>query len=161
MRVRDHDGPGEESRFLEPGGAGHLTVAVECEPATEDGVTVRRAAWEDRGDPGADRPLADDQLPLPSDDCAVPNRHTGDVGDGVERAGCPVERHAQVAGAGTTLRREEGREKEQREQPSHIRSPMHTEAGPAACRRPFASAPRGPWTGLSSRYRSARGARRA
>ena len=100
VRVRDHDGPLEEARLLDPGRPRHLAGAVQREPAGEDGVVVRRlAARHDRGDARAHGALADLELARAADDRAVPDRHPAHVGDGVDRARRPVERNAEVAGA--------------------------------------------------------------
>ena len=48
VRVRDHHGPLEEARLLDPGGAGHLPVAVERVPGREDRVVALLASREDR-----------------------------------------------------------------------------------------------------------------
>ena len=153
MRVRDHHRSREKPRLFEPRGARHFAVAIEREPAAEHGVAVGGAAREEGGDARADRALTHDELSLPLDDGAMPHGHARDVGDGVERAGCPVERDAEVASTRASLRLNGRCEDEQRGQYSHLRSPGRKGAVLAACRRRFASAPRGPWRGLSSRHR--------
>ena len=100
VRVGDHHGPGKKARLLEPGGTGHLAVAVEREPSAKNGIAVRGAAREDGGDAGAHRTAPDDQLAIARDDRAVPDGDTGDVGDGVEGTGRAVEGDAEIARAG-------------------------------------------------------------
>ena len=60
--VGDHDGAVEEAGVVDPGGAGHFTVAVEGEPGGEYGVVTGFAAGMDGGDAGADGSLSDYQF---------------------------------------------------------------------------------------------------
>src|SRR5690606_11409379 len=56
------------------------------------------AAREDGGDAGADRPLADDELPAAADERHLSDGDAGDVGYRIVRAGLPAERDAEVTG---------------------------------------------------------------
>ena len=70
----------------------------ENQPAN-DGLAIESlAARQDRGDAGAHRPLARRVSgALARDDRGVADLDAGDVGDGVERPGRAVERHAEIA----------------------------------------------------------------
>ena len=68
------------------------------QPAKEKRWMESRPARQDRGDPGAHRPLADHQLAAAGDERRVADEDAGDVGDGIQRAGRAVEGHAEVAG---------------------------------------------------------------
>ena len=65
VRVGDHDGAVEKAGVFEPGCAGHLAVAVEREPAAEDGVVGVLPRGRIGSDTGADRTFADLQFALP------------------------------------------------------------------------------------------------
>ena len=97
--VGDRDRIHEQAVIFDPGGAGHLSVAVEIEPAGEDRGEVVAPAGEDRGDAGPHGAFADLELPRSADDGLVPHGHAGDVGDGVQRAGRALERDAEVSGS--------------------------------------------------------------
>ena len=89
----------ERPALLDPGGAGHLAVAVERVPPggtglPEAGVT----AGHDRGDAGAHRPLADHQWSVAVDERRHADRETGHVGDRVQRTGRAGERDAEARG---------------------------------------------------------------
>ncbi len=99
MRVGDHHRPVEKARILEPGGAGHLAIAVEREPSGEDGIVVCFAAGKNGGDSGAHRAFADYELALARDERGVSDFNAFDVGDGVVRAGSAVEGNSQTARA--------------------------------------------------------------
>src|SRR5262249_28447407 len=61
--VGQHDRAFEEAGLLDPGGAGHLAVAVEREPAGEDRVAaILFAARQYSRDAGPHRPFTDLQL---------------------------------------------------------------------------------------------------
>src|SRR5262249_40039060 len=85
----------EEAGFGEPVRAGHIAVAVLREEAAEDGIGRFPAARPDAGDAGADG--------IALDESAVADFDTGDIGDGVERAGCAFEGHAEIARARFSL----------------------------------------------------------
>jgi hypothetical protein len=113
VRVGDHDGAVEKAGVFEPCGAGHFSVAVEREPAAEDGVIRVLAARMNSGDSGADRAFADFEFAAAGDERGVAYLHAFDVGDGVVGAGRAVERDSEVAGSGLGLSQAEiaGREK--------------------------------------------------
>ena len=98
--VRDHHRPFEDAPVPEPGGAGHLAVAVQGEPGGEDPAAAPPAPGEDRGDAGAHRALADPERALAADDRAVADLDAGNIGDRVQRPRRAVEGDAEVAGAG-------------------------------------------------------------
>ncbi len=63
VRIGDHHGPVEKARLLDPGGAGHLAIAVLREPGGEDRIGDRvRTARQDGRDAGAHGPAPDFQL---------------------------------------------------------------------------------------------------
>jgi hypothetical protein len=98
--VGDHDGSVEESGVVNPGGAGHLAVAVEGEPGGEDGVVGSFSARMDGSDAGADRAFADHELAAARDERGVADFDSFNVGDGVVGPGSAVEGDAEAAGAG-------------------------------------------------------------
>ncbi len=57
------------------------------QPAKTGSCGVARAARDDDGHAGPDRPAPDDERPVALDERRVPDAHAGDVGDRVERAG--------------------------------------------------------------------------
>src|ERR1051325_9109685 len=87
MCVRDRDRPRAKARFLEPGGAGHLAIAIEREPGAHHRVRIVLAAWMDDGDTGTHRALADDEYTVARDERRVPDLHSRHIGDGIEHAG--------------------------------------------------------------------------
>ena len=96
VRVGQHDRPLELARFVDPGRAGHLAVAVEGEPAGEDrAVGAGLAARQDRGDPGAHLVAVGQVL----DQGDLANGDASDVGDRIERAWLAFERHAEITRA--------------------------------------------------------------
>ncbi len=99
--VGQPDGQGERAGLVQPGGAGHLAVAVEAVPPGGDrdsGLVLAEGVHD--GDPGAHRPGAGGERPVPFDDRVVADLDAGHVGDGVPAAGFTVEGDAQAAGAG-------------------------------------------------------------
>jgi hypothetical protein len=92
MGVGEQHGPVEESGFGNPGGARHLTVAVEREMAGEHRSTIVPPSRPNRRDAGAN-PIAVDQCPVTDFDAA-------NIGDCVERAWLAWTRDAELAGAG-------------------------------------------------------------
>src|SRR4029079_9992804 len=82
----------EKARLVDPGGAGHLAVAVQREPAGEDGIRRRLAAREDPGHASAHR--------LALDEGGHADFHAAHVRDGVEGTGGPFEGNAEIARAG-------------------------------------------------------------
>jgi hypothetical protein len=103
VRVGDHYGAGEEAGVVDPGGAGHLTVAVEGEPGGEDGVVGSFAARMNGGDAGAHGSLADYEFAFAGDERGVSDLDAFDVGDGVVAAGSAIEGDSEIAGAGLGL----------------------------------------------------------
>src|SRR6267378_8517552 len=97
--IGDHHGALEKAGFLDPGGAGHLAVAILREPAGEDGIhhgifTSRKYG----GDASADGAFADDEFAFAGDERGVADEDARDVGDGVEGAWRAVEGNAEIAG---------------------------------------------------------------
>ncbi len=104
--VGDHHRPLEIAGLLDPGGAGHLAVAVLREPAGEYRICQRiAAARQHGGDPRAHRALADLKLARARNQRGMPDQHARHVGDGVEGPRCAVERDAQIPRAGHRRRR--------------------------------------------------------
>jgi hypothetical protein len=103
VRVGDHDGAVEEAGVFEPGGSGHLAVAVEREPSAEDGVVRVLPSGMDSGNAGADGAFADFELAVAGDERGVSDFYALDVGDGVIRAGRAVEGDTEIAGTGLGL----------------------------------------------------------
>ena len=98
--VGDHHRAFEKSRLFDPRGAGHLAIAVQRIPAREDRIVdALLAARQDGRHSGAHRALPDHQLARTRDQRREADFDTSDIGDGVERAGCAVERDAEIAGA--------------------------------------------------------------
>src|SRR5690606_14411613 len=88
----------EEAAFLDPGGAGHLAIAVQRVPAGKarpEGLAAR----QDGGDAGADGALADLDLAFALDDRRITYGDALDIGNRVVRAGRPDKGNAEVAGA--------------------------------------------------------------
>ena len=108
MCVGDRDRPLEKARLLDPGGAGHLPVAVQREPAGKDRVCQVLGSWQEDRDAGSDRTLTDSELALTPNQCGVADMDTGHVSDRVEGAGCAVEWHAEIPGPWSRLRGPEG-----------------------------------------------------
>jgi hypothetical protein len=104
VRIGDHHGSGEEAGIFHPGGAGHLTVAIEGEPGGEDRVVVGLAAGMNGGDAGAHRSLADYEFALAGEERGVADLDSLYVRDGVVGARSAVERNTEIAGAGIGLR---------------------------------------------------------
>ena len=71
--------------------------------AANTGGEVAATARQNGGDAGPNRTLPDLALPFARDQRGVPHRDAGDVGDGVERTGRAVERHAEVTRPGLGL----------------------------------------------------------
>ena len=94
VRVGDENRGAQEARFLDPGRAGHLAVAVEGVPPREHTVAERAALRQDGGDAGAHRSLAAHQRALAGDERRVADLDAGDIGDRVEGSWGAVERHA-------------------------------------------------------------------
>src|SRR5690349_7341258 len=69
---------------IQPCRAGHLTVAVQAEPAGEHWCKVSGSAGEYHGDTGADWPDPHLERATPSDQGSVPNRYSGNVRDSVQ-----------------------------------------------------------------------------
>ncbi len=84
VRIRYGDRPLEQSRFLQPGGTSHLTVAVEREPGAEHRIGARLAAWMHHRNPRAHRTLAHHQSPLSVDERRVAYLHPRNVRDGIQ-----------------------------------------------------------------------------
>ena len=101
--VRDHHRPFEQPAVPEPGGAGHLAVAVQGEPRGEDPAAARPAPRQDRGDAGAYRPLPHSERPVAANDGVVADLDAGHIGDRVQRPRRPVEGDAERPGAGAGL----------------------------------------------------------
>ncbi len=78
-------GPVEKAGFLDPGGAGHLAIAVEAEPSGINGIGILLAAGQDDRDAGADRTLADFELAISANERGRADFHSGYIGDRVER----------------------------------------------------------------------------
>src|SRR4029077_5521397 len=95
VRVGDHYRTLEEAGFFDPGRAGHFPIAVERPPAGEDGIAHGIfTARKNGGDSGAYGTRADLQFSFAGDECGVADGDTGNVSDGVKRAGGAVERNA-------------------------------------------------------------------
>ena len=77
----------EESAFVDPGGAGHFTVAVQREPRREHRIGVLATSRMHDRDSGAHGALADEEVTLAVDDGAVADPDTLDVSDGVVGSG--------------------------------------------------------------------------
>jgi hypothetical protein len=93
--IGDEDGAFHEAPFLDPGGPGHLAVAILREPAGEDRVVRFLAARQDRRHPGPDGVALDERR--------VADLDTADVSDRVQRAGRPVEVDAEIPRARARL----------------------------------------------------------
>ena len=89
----------EEPRLLDPVDPGHVAVAVLVEGGGHDEVPVALGPGQDRGDAGANRALAGNELALALHDGGVAHRHAGHVGDGVAGSGGVGEGNAEIAGA--------------------------------------------------------------
>ena len=105
MRIRDDYRPFEKAQIIERGGAGHLAVAVQREPASEDRISGIFSPRKNGGDAGAYRANTYLQRAIAGNQRRVANFHALYVGDGVERAGSAVEGNAQVSGARFSLGR--------------------------------------------------------
>jgi hypothetical protein len=111
VRVGQEHRPLQLPRLLDPGGAGHLAVAVQCEPSAEyRRAQAIAAARQDRGDARAHLVPARQVL----DQRGVANRHAGDVRDRIERSRLAVERHAEVPRA--QVGRKRGRRRRQQDE---------------------------------------------
>ena len=96
--VGDHHRPFEEARLLDPGRSGHLTVAVKRVPSGEHWIVEAIfAAGKNGCHSGSHRTFADLQLARPGDQGGETHLDTGNIGDGVEPPGRPVEGYAKVA----------------------------------------------------------------
>ena len=94
--VGDHDRALELAGLLDPGGAGHLAVAIERKPGTEDRpLEAVLAAWQHRRHPGPHRAAVGQVL----DQGCVTDRDAGDVGNRVQRPRAAVEGDAEIPGA--------------------------------------------------------------
>ena len=101
--IGHHHGPGQQARLVNPGGAGHFTVAVQPEPTGQRRIGVgTEAARQDCGDAGADRALALLQWRLAGNQRRVAHQDPGDVGDGIVGSRGSVEWHTEVSGARAT-----------------------------------------------------------
>jgi hypothetical protein len=99
--VGDHNRTFEETRLFNPGGTGHLTVAVLRKPAGKYGIVHGIfSARKNGGNSGANRTFSDLQLPFSGDERGVTDKDAVDVGDGVEFSGSAIKRNAEIAGAG-------------------------------------------------------------
>src|SRR5258708_24302 len=67
VRVGDHHGTIEKSGVVDPGRAGHLSIAVECEPGGEHGVVAGFAARMNGCDSGANGTFANLKFAIPGD----------------------------------------------------------------------------------------------
>ena len=96
VRVGEHDWTFELTGLLQPGGTGHLTIAVQREPGAEyrlhQGVP---SEGENGGDAGAHLAAIRQIL----HQRVVSNHHPRDVGDRVPRPRASVEGNAQIPGA--------------------------------------------------------------
>src|SRR5262249_59687117 len=99
VRVGDCDRSFEDAGFLEPGGPGHLAIAVEGEPGAEHRVRVLLAAGMDDGDAGANRSAADDELAAAGDERGVPDFDAAHIRDRVQWPGGSLDRNAKGAHA--------------------------------------------------------------
>ena len=104
MRVGDENRGAEKAGFLDPGGAGHLAVAVERVPTCEHTVAERAALRQDRGDAGTHWSLAAHQRALAGDEGRVANLDAGDIRNRVEGSWGAVERDAEITRARFLLR---------------------------------------------------------
>ena len=103
VRVGNADRPLEKSALLQPGGSGHLAVAVEREPGTEYGIVAPFPAGVHYGHAGTYR--SDPHLEWSwraLDDRGVADFNTAHIGDGIQGAGGSADQggDAQVARAG-------------------------------------------------------------
>ena len=96
--VGDGDGIEQAPIVVDPRRAGHLSVAVEAEPAGKHLREVAGAAGKDGGYSGSDRPGSDPQLTRAGDQRGVPDGHAGNIGDGIEWSRGAIQGDAQVAG---------------------------------------------------------------
>jgi hypothetical protein len=100
VRVGDHHGTIEETGLFHPDGAGHFAVAIERPPAgknrTAHGILAARENGSHAGSHGA---FANLELAFAGNERGVADGDAGNIGDGVERAGRAVKRHAEIAGA--------------------------------------------------------------
>lgn len=96
MRAGQQDRAFEKTGFLDPVDPRHVAVAILVEGCGEDGIPVAAGPGEDRGDTGADGPLAGDQPALALDERHVPDGRAGNVGNGVEPASLPREWNPQI-----------------------------------------------------------------
>ncbi len=114
VRVGDHHGAVEESGFFDPGGSGHLAVAILRIPSGECGIGERLSAGENDRDAGANIGSLNQRC--------VADLNSGDVRDGVQRAGCSIERNAEIARSRLCLSQE--REGDRKQCESHVNSSM-------------------------------------
>ena len=89
----------EKAGFLDPGGAGHLAIAVEAEPSGVDGIGILLSAGQDDRDAGTDRTLADLELPSPRMSVVEPTSTPATSVMALSGAGSSVERDAKIASA--------------------------------------------------------------
>ena len=92
MRIGDGDRAFEKTGFFDPGGAGHLAVAVEAEPSCIDWVDVLWATRQDDSDAGTDGTFANLQRPIAA------NQRRGadlDSGTSVMALNCPAYRRTE------------------------------------------------------------------
>src|SRR5690348_9579409 len=86
MRVRDCNRALEEPRFLEPGGASHLTVAVEGEPGAHHWIGIVLAARVNDRDTRPHGTLAYYERAAAGNECRVADLDSRDVCNRVESA---------------------------------------------------------------------------
>ncbi len=90
------NGAFREARFLDPGGAGHLAVAVLRVVSGEHGRGIGGASRQNGGDSGADRSGALLQFAFSGNQGGVAHSDARNVGNCVERAGISVKRNMQI-----------------------------------------------------------------
>ena len=94
VRVGDQDRPFHRTGFVDPRSAGHLAIAVQCEPAAiHAGVERVGATRQDGGDPRPHFAAIGEIL----DQRHLPDRHSRHVGDRIQRTGFAFEGHAEIA----------------------------------------------------------------
>ena len=104
MRIGQHDRQIEGSDLFDPGGTGHLAVAVEGVPTggTRPPQTVAPAR-QNCGDTGSHRTAAHLERTVALDQRDFSDLEAGHVGDGVERAGPTRQPDAEPAGTWSSV----------------------------------------------------------
>ena len=79
--------------------AGHIAVAVAGEESSEHTLGSLLATRQHGSYAGANRALADDEPSFAGNECLVPDLDAGHIRDCVQRSGCPIEWHPEIARA--------------------------------------------------------------